>query len=228
MNVDIRTDNPLYKECMTALLRKKLNGACSVKYGFDTMKILILPDDADCLFLPHSSELLEVDNAVIFCTPAIKRILSGLFYDRNVCLISLDGKVNVITEKLLVAMGKLLKSASTGKRRRAIFETLTVTESRTLDFIMHTGQGETLSKTQSLHKRNAMHKLGVANTFELYCKIKLAEALAEKMKAMKGTYIDFLLSKGSFAGECCTPFEAYELCTVSSPFRHMPFDSFFM
>lgn len=226
MNIDIRTGNNFYKASMAALFQKNLGKISAARYDSDTLKVIILPDNADCIFLPFSADLLEADHAVIFCTPVIKRILAGLFNERSVCFISLEGKESVLIDELLAAMSKISHSTGMEKRRKSLFETLTTTETRTLDFIMHTGQGETLSKTQSLHKRNAMHKLGVVNTFELYCKIKLAEALAAKVKGAKGAYIDFLHTKGKFAGDSCSSFEAYALSVTNTPMRHVPSDRF--
>lgn len=84
MNIEIVTANNFYKESMSALFAKNLGKLCAAKYNRDTLKVFILPDDADCIYLPHSSELLDADYAVVFCTPAIKRIfpvfsLTGMF-----------------------------------------------------------------------------------------------------------------------------------------------------
>ena len=226
MNIEIVTANNFYKESMSALFAKNLGKLCAAKYNRDTLKVFILPDDADCIYLPHSSELLDADYAVVFCTPAIKRIFSGIFFDRNVCFITLDAKEDVLIEKLLAAMALISQQPSFYPRQKNIFERLTATEMSTLDFIMYTGQGVTLSKTQSLHKRNAMHKLGVMSTFELYCKMKLAEALMTKVKGVKGAYIDFLHTKGKFASDEYSSFDVYALSTAHPSVRNLPSDRF--
>lgn len=226
MNIEIVTENNFYKESMSALFAKNLGKLRAAKYSLDLLKVFILPDDADCIYLPRSSALLDADNAVIFCTPTIKRIFSGIFFDRNVCFITLDAKEDVLIEKLLGAMAIISKQTSFYPRQKNIFERLTSTEMSTLNFIMYTGQGVTLSKTQSLHKRNAMHKLGVMSTFELYCKMKLAEALLTKVKGAKGAYIDFLHTKGKFANDEYSSFEAYALSKAHPSLRNLPSDHY--
>lgn len=226
MNIEIVTENNLYKESMSALFAKNIRKLCAEKYKSDTLKVFILPDNADCIFLPCFSGLLDVDDTVIFCTPSIKRILTGLFFDRNVCFITLDSKEDVLIDELLSAMAKISQQTAFLPRRKDVFMKLTPTEIGTLNFIMYTGQGATLSKTQSLHKRNAMHKLGVESTFELYCKIKLSEALSAKEKGAKGAYIDFLHSKGSFTNDICDMFEAYAISSTHPSVRNLPFDRF--